>query len=363
MFTGRYPHELTAGWVTALDGRYPTLAEVLRSQGYLTAGFVANTFYCDQETGLSRGFIHYEDYTVSAGRIILSSSLGRFVTNSQWVQRAADYQQTLGRKTAAEINEAFLSWQAQSEGRPFFAFLNYFDAHGPYVPPEPFDVKFDSKKEGQLRETPVDVDSYDGTIAYLDSQLGALFKELDKRAVLDNTLVIITSDHGEMLGEHGLFGHTNSLYLPLLHVPLIISFPPSVPVGISIKEPVTLRDIPATISDLLKLEAGKGFPGASLARYWNVAGNSAVAQQPLLSEVNYRPNLPKGVPLMKGDMKSVVLGGMFYIQNGDGGEELYNLKDNPLQENDPITPGEDDKALERCRISLQNLLVGELSNN
>src|SRR4030095_5740987 len=72
MFTGRYPHELTAGWVSALDDRYPTLAEVLQNEGSLTAGFVANTFYCDRETGLDQGFIHYEDHTVSAGQVVMS---------------------------------------------------------------------------------------------------------------------------------------------------------------------------------------------------------------------------------------------------------------------------------------------------
>ena len=97
-------------------------------------------------------------------------------------------------------------------------------------------------------------------------QLGRLFDELERRGVLENTLVIVTSDHGEELGEHGLFGHGRSLYRPELHVPLLIVRPGRVAAGRVVAEPVSLRDLPATVVDLLGLADGSPFPGGSLAR-------------------------------------------------------------------------------------------------
>ena len=147
-----------------------------------------------------------------------------------------------GRKTAADINNDFLDWLSDQEGgRPFFVFLNYFDAHSPYIVPDE-----SSRHFGRVPATPAEVallqdwenrpkqnvpesdatlasDAYDDCIGYLDTQIGKLMDELKSRGVLDNTLVVITSDHGEELGEHGLFGHGRSLYSQELHVPLVSS--------------------------------------------------------------------------------------------------------------------------------------------
>src|SRR5262249_30983432 len=146
------------------------------------------------------------------------------------------------RKSAAEISRAFLDWLTSEEQRPFFVFLNYFDAHAPYRPPPPFDLRFGRKRASawsRVAHTPLIppfelkamVDSYDGTLAYLDSQLELLFSALESQGILENTLVIITSDHGEEFGEHGLLDHGNSLYLASVHVPLVIHFPGRVPAG------------------------------------------------------------------------------------------------------------------------------------
>ena len=122
------------------------------------------------------------------------------------------------------------------------------------------------------QETAFARDSYDDCIADLDEQLGRLLDELERRGVLESTWLIITSDHGESFGEQpGVFVHGTSLYQPQLHVPLVIVPPsgsprPSRPV---VSETVSLRDLPATVVDLLDLEAGAPFPGASLARLWD----------------------------------------------------------------------------------------------
>ena len=151
--------------------------------------------------------------------------------------------------------------------RPFFAFLNYLDAHSNYLLPPGAPYRF-----GEAPETDADVqvlsewirldklrlpahyrelarDCYDSCLAYLDERLGELFGELERRGILDNTLVIVASDHGEGLGEHGLFFHGETLYRTEIHVPLLIALPGQVRPA-TVSAPVSLRDLPATIVDV-----------------------------------------------------------------------------------------------------------------
>ena len=111
-------------------------------------------------------------------------------------------------------------------------------------------------------------DSYDNCLSYLDSQLGELFDTLERRGVLENTLVVVTSDHGEELGEHGLSEHGESLYRPEIHVPLLIILPGRGNSREVVRETVSLRDLPATITDLVGMKNDAPFPGSSLARLW-----------------------------------------------------------------------------------------------
>lgn len=375
IFTGRFPHELSADWRIPLDAAYPTLAEILSGRGYATAAFVANTFYCSRESGLGRGFARYEDYRITPGQIALSSSLGRVITNSRTFRRIIGYYDLLNRKYAVNVNRDFLRWLSRKGPRPFFAFLNYYDAHEPYLSPEPFDVKFGPRRQRKdfvyqtddawrgrrwkmsAREVQVEIDAYDSSIAYLDHQIGLLFDELERRGVLDNTLVIITSDHGEEFGEHGVFRHGNSLYWPVLHVPLLISFPSRAPAGWIVPEPVTLRDLPATVLDLIRLEGGAPFPGSSLARYWDGArdSGSGVASA-VLSEVSPPPRPRKRHPIAKGPMKSLVADGQHYIREGDGREELYDFETDAWEQRDLADTEKGRRALTRFRASLQTIL-------
>lgn len=382
MFTGRWPHELSADWHTPLDARYPTLAEVLRDKGYLTAGFAANIFYCTSEYGMDRGFLHYEDYPVSMSQLVMSSSIGRdlisFSLNRdfsfrfrQWI----GYTEIPGRRSAEQINGAFLSWLArQDTERPFFAFLNYLDAHQPFLPPSPFDVKFlgdtprgDPRhwwdREWSPQEIQVETDSYDGAIAYLDHQVELLFEKLRQVGQLDNTLVIITSDHGEHLGEHGFMRHSNTLYLEVLHVPLMIRFPEQVP-SVTVHERVTLRDIPATVLALLNLECEGCFPGLSLTRHWmNQNGTrGASSPSPMFSEVRQGIRIPDRYPSAKGDMKSLIADDLHYIMNGDGGEELYDLAKNPGESENIVRSIDGAAARNRLRSRLEAIIQSGLSS-
>jgi len=121
MFTGHWPHELSV-FVggTPLDGTYPTLADVLRTHGYATAGFVANLIYGSSFHGLDRGFIRYEDYPISVGQAILSSSLGIRIASNNRLRYWLNYHHILNRKTAAEVNRDFSDMGSQSQWPTFF---------------------------------------------------------------------------------------------------------------------------------------------------------------------------------------------------------------------------------------------------
>ncbi len=139
MFTGRWAYELSTRLDRPLDGVYPTLAEYLRDHGYDTAGFAANTIFCTTWFGLDRGFLHYEDVAITPLEMLRSSHLGRCLTRKIFPSASCRDRPNayFNRKDAATINRDFLAWLSRRpKGRPFFAFLNYYDAHDPYLIPE-----------------------------------------------------------------------------------------------------------------------------------------------------------------------------------------------------------------------------------
>ncbi|MEX2561013.1 MAG: sulfatase, partial [Pirellulales bacterium] len=346
MFTGLLPHELSCDWSLPLDGRQATLAEWLAARGYETAGFVANTRYTSRETGLARGFAHYEDYGHSWGEFALCTALGRKLLMSN-VPARCGHANWPGRKTADRLNADFLSWLDQREERPYFAFLNYWDAHDPYVPPAGGRQTLQSVEQrlaishwwwiDKLKLSPELItlarQSYHDCIRYLDLRLGQLFFELDHRGELENTLVIITSDHGEHFGEHGLFLHGNSLYQPVLHVPLIV-IGPGVAGGVRVPDAVSLADIPATVATMLEDGSRHPFAGRSLLNAVPSSGGEAV---PVISQIatpsRYPPDHGRS-PVAGGPMQSITLEGMKYIRQGDGVELLYRLDADPREEHD-----------------------------
>src|SRR5207248_11182201 len=113
------------------------------------------------------------------------------------------------------------------------------------------------------------VDEYDTALKYDDDLLAQLMGELDRRNITKNTVVIVTSDHGEALGQHALLGHSRALYWELLHVPLVIWYPGHVPAAIRVNRPVSSAAIPATVMDVLTQGADTEFPGPPLDRLWN----------------------------------------------------------------------------------------------
>jgi len=349
MFTGRYPYELPASWLVPLGSEPPTLAERLRDRGWATAGFVANRQYTTYEHGLNRGFVRYEDYRISPGQIARSTVLGRYIADSRRLRGWIGDDRELGRKDARRLADSFLGWLDGAPSRPFFAFLNFYDAHDPYLPPDEYFARFAGHPRGGMEspfrrhaagrlardlspeELRLEMDAYDGAISYIDAQIGRLLDGLRERGVLDRTLVIVTADHGEEFGEHGVFLHGHSLYLPSLHVPLVIRYPARVPAGRRVEEPVTLRDLAATVADLAGA-CDAGFPGRSLAVQWGDPGCAdGVGASPLLASVRRGVRVPAAYPTARGDMYSTFDAQRRYILNGDGVEEVYRWEEDPLE--------------------------------
>lgn len=361
MFTGRYPYELfrdfdkmkNIDWQLPLGPEYPTLAEHLAGRGYLTAGFVANWVYCDRVYGLDRGFLHYEDYQVSLEQTAKSAFLGLAFTRA--LLAAIEPQHVPARKDAAEVNNEFLGWLDRNPGRPFFAFLNYMDAHGPFVPPRGFADRFAGEKlpapttvrdfvltGAGAEELMESRRRYDAGIAYLDMNVGQLIDDLERRKLLENTILIVTADHGEHFGEHGKTGHGYTLYMPVLHVPLVLCFPGKVPAGKRIPQVVSLRDLPATVCDLLDVEPGGVFPGESLARWWRP--HSGAKTEAAFS--NFDNHVARGNKYTPVHLRSLIDERCHYLLNSENGaEEFYDLVGDPNETTNVANTEEGRKVL------------------
>ena len=320
MFTGRYPFEFRGDWDTGFDREVPTLAERFRDEGYRTGGFVANLYYAAWDSGLDRGFIHYEDYLRTPQQLLFSSSIGQAFER---VRRGRHPVRPLNvRRYGPFVTRPFFQWldETAPSGRPFFVFLNYFAAHKPFFSPKPFNQMFLGDDNT--------VDRYDGAIAYLDNELDKLFSDLEARGVLDNTLVVVTSDHGEFMGEHGLQDHGNALYPPVLHVPLVIIPQRGEQMAVRrVAEPVSLRDLAATVQQVAGLPVT--LPGQPLRGLWQ---HDSVDVSLTLAQVSKGIRTPPDDPLSLGPMYTVRAGPWHFILNGDCREEVYDLSVDPLEE-------------------------------
>ncbi len=374
MFTGRWPYELSTRPDRPLDGSFPTLAEFLRDRGYDTAGFVGNTYFCNRWFGLDRGFLHYEDVAVCLAEILRSTDIGRALISTiapSIFTRDRPYAY-FNRKDAETINHDMLAWLDARRGtQPFFAFLNFYDAHDPYITaanaPRHFGLRPETEQElSTLRDwlhadktklpnrlLQMAIDGYDDGIAYLDDQLGRLFAALDSRGLLENTLIVITSDHGELHGEHNIYGHGAHLYRPGVNVPLLVVGPGRVPHAATVAQPVSLRDLPATIVELLGFAGPSPFPGRSLASLW--APSAAGASPPeefLLTETS---NDLSKAPIRSIRARSLLYRDTVYIRNKDGSEELYDEATDPAETHNLATASEKAQLLGLFRNKMKEI--------
>jgi arylsulfatase A-like enzyme/Flp pilus assembly protein TadD len=284
VFTGQLPavNGLRDNLGYRLDPKVPTLAEVLKKAGYGTGGAIS-CIVLSSASGIGRGFDFFED-AVEATRAY--ESLG-------YVQRP-------GRET----EELLSTWlEAQPPEKPFFAFLHLYEPHTPYEPPEPWASRYKGRE-------------YDGEIAAADEVVGRFFDRLKKKGVWDRALVIVLSDHGEGLGEHGEDEHGLFLYRSALQVPLLVKLPGSANAGSSVATPVGLSDVFTTVVKAVGL-TGVTLPPDSDSLL-DVAAGRAGERRPLFAETLF-PRIHFGW----ADTASLIDGVWHYIEAPK--PELYDL--------------------------------------
>jgi choline-sulfatase len=229
ILTGRWPfeHGIRDNFSPPLDPRHPTLATALRARGYATGAFIGSVVLA--QAGLDRGFQTYDAPFAGA-------------------QRAARDEE----RPAAAVVGAALAWLKPHAQGAFFAWVHLYDPHYPYEPPEPFAHRYAAHP-------------YDGEVAYADAQLGRLLDFLDASGLASRTLVVVTSDHGEGLGEHGEDEHMLFVYDSTLHVPLLLFWPGVLPAGAKLPGQFRSVDLMPTVLDLLGAPAPAGGGGSSRA--------------------------------------------------------------------------------------------------
>lgn len=247
MLTGYYPSQHQVIHQNKLNDDIPTVAQVLKKQGYHTAGLVNNS-QVGELVGLAKG--HDTFHEVWKG----------FTRRQVFKLGAHKIRKFLGHADdgAARTNQLAFNWlrKVWNREQPFYMFLHHIDAHNPLKAPRPFLFHFlseelrrqvDMEKIWKVADNPLacftddiqlnDVELqaltalYDEEIRYVDHIIGQLVNLLEEMNVFDDTLFILTADHGEHLGEHGMYSHVASLYEPIVHIPFILSYPPMISPG------------------------------------------------------------------------------------------------------------------------------------
>jgi len=256
-----------------------TLAQTLRNAGYATGGAVSSIVLAG-ESGMGDGFDLYDDQ-IEANAPNLS--LGR-------VQRD-------GGATATRLS----TWLSTQAGRPVFGFLHLYEPHTPYEPPEPFRSRYPGSP-------------YDGEIAAADAVVGDFLSFLKAKGLYDPALILVLSDHGEGLGDHGEDEHGVTLYREALHVPLLVKLPASRHAGAAVTEPVGLVDVVATVAEVTGVASPAG-SGRSLT--------SSLDGSPLPSRRIYSETLFPRLHYGWSDLASLTDGRHHYIEAPR--PELYDL--------------------------------------
>lgn len=342
MFTGLLPHQHGASADAPLDDPSITLARLLQSQGYETAGFNSNFLWGQKRLGLGQGFDVYDDGSSGFIQNAACTLLGGAIYRMFYYRLI--YPNFPGDRDAAQTNQAVTRWLRHRSGRPFFLFINYFDTHAPYLAPAPDGMRFGTLPYRLVRkvrfagalgnprrlspeEMAALVNGYDNCLAYVDGQIGELIELLSRTRDGLNTIVVVTADHGESLGEHGYLGHGWGLQRELLHVPLLIAGP-GIPKGMRITGVATTRRIFATILNW----AGRGdnaVAGNSLSAFWSRRLGGEAPSKSVISELYTGPATEGGNAFV-----SLMTTPYHYIRDTRGQRQLFDWHKDPQEEND-----------------------------
>jgi arylsulfatase A-like enzyme len=339
LLTGRWPAEMgLRGNGHPLDPRFATLATLLSAAGYRTGGFVSGFPLTRRLSGLQRGFDDYDDR--------MPDPRG----SSPNVQRLAP-----------GTTDAALAWLQENKAAPFFMWVHYYDAHGDYAPGAPYDTMFTGGADGprlsaadipayQRRDGHHDagyyIDRYDGEIRKVDDQISRLLQALERDGLTDSTVVVVTSDHGESLTEHGYYlDHGNELYGPSLRVPLVMAGPGIPADGRRFSEVVRLPDLMPTILEVLGQPVPGDMPAVSLASWWD--GATAVAdRREALSEARFQPYRALTPGADVGPKLSARDERYTFILRLDGPRsELYDRLSDPAERHDLLAGAAQDPGL------------------
>jgi arylsulfatase A-like enzyme len=341
MLTGLYPHEHQAQERQVKNG-WLTIGEALMSHGYRTGAFSANMQVFSRPVGFGEGFVHFEDYPLTFRNVaFFTPSTRRIFGHLATLFAHGDAYQFLTRKRAPDVNRALLNWIDQDSRRPFFAFLNYLDVHDPNMLPDEYrDVPWvqgfsHEADRRQSKAMQTRIDRYDRAIRYVDEHIGTLLSGLKDRGVLENTIIVITSDHGEPFGEHETVFHGTTVFREEIQVPLIL-FGPGLPRSQRISEPITTAALPETLLDLGGMHAGKAepFPTPSLARYWHTAdqGNEVLGEAfAELKECRQEPTKGPITSCRYGWTRTVITPEWQYLEFESARPQLYRWLTDPSE--------------------------------
>jgi arylsulfatase A-like enzyme len=363
ILTGLLPHQHGADWAMPLSAGPWTMARILRSEGYETAGFSSNPFYGLGAWRLSEGFDTYVDDRYSIRHNLAATFVGESVLQFLY-DHLVCYNQ-FAQRNAADVNRDVFRWyRHRSAGRPFFLFINYMDPHRPYLPPPPYDSRFGEIPRcllarlvapvyrGQAfpaytnRERQEMVDGYDNSLAYVDNQIRSLLRVVDSQDHTGRTVVIITADHGEGFGEHGTYDHGWNLYREVLHVPLIIEGP-GIPKRLRIPNVVATRQLFSTVLGLA-MEGNGSVVRTSLARFWKPESRPNPSQVEVVSELAADRYTRQGTASL-----SLIDSHWQYIENSNGLSKLYDIQGDPLEEHNLVAEPEFRPIANRLRANLK----------
>jgi arylsulfatase A-like enzyme/Tfp pilus assembly protein PilF len=221
IMTSLYPawHGVRDNGAYHLSEKFTTLAEVLKKQGYTTAAFVGS-FVLDHRFGLAQGFDSYDDKT-SGGVVML--------------------ERPDAERNAEAVYDAFSTWfKSHSEQEPFFVWIHFYDPHAPYNPPKPYLDKYPR-------------DPYAGEVAYTDTFVGRVVKDLEQHNLFPSSMMAVVGDHGEGLGDHQERNHSVLIYNSTLHVPMIVVAPGLIPPASTSNELCRTIDLAPTLLDYVGL--------------------------------------------------------------------------------------------------------------
>lgn len=325
-----------------------TLAEILSEKGYQTAGIIGG-YMCASIFGISQGFDYYNErffnLTKDIKYFLICRALECFFSLNDFFTLHGI---SAGDRLASDVNSAAIKWLEKHYTKPFFLFINYFDPHGPHLPLAPYNTFYGNPEKkiimerfgrGDLsyinaewnlamavregkhllseEEREILISRYDAEIRYVDDHLGLLFNKLKELKIFDNTLIIVTADHGEAFGEHGFMYHKSDLYEEVIHVPLIIKYPSSTPQGRREKR-VSLVDILPTVLTYL------GYSQPS-----DIDGKVLEEVHPVIAEDYASWWIPVKV---QRNLRAIFEGRYKFIWSSDSFHELYDLTADPKEE-------------------------------